>query len=151
MSDLVLAAACNSEPILAANLARSPLLAHVPLHTEWGAPSAAAAYNRALEATTAPIVVFAHPDVFLPLGWDALLQARIAEVAARDPNWALMGAFGVGLDGAHHGPVWSSSLGQIVGRISQTPQAVQSYDEMLIVLRRASGLRFDEALPGWHM
>ena len=151
MSDLLVAAACNSESILATNLARSPLLAHVPLHTEWGAPSAAAAYNRALEATTAPIVVFAHQDVFLPLGWDALLRARIAEVAARDPNWALIGAFGVGLDGAHHGPVWSSSLGQIVGRISQTPQAVQSYDEMLIVLRRASGLRFDEALPGWHM
>ena len=28
---------------------------------------------------------------------------------------------------------------------------MQSFDELLIVLRRDSGLRFDEGLPGWHM
>jgi hypothetical protein len=28
---------------------------------------------------------------------------------------------------------------------------VQSFDEMLFVLRRDSKLSFDEALPGWHM
>ncbi len=151
MTAFSVAAACNSETILADNLARSPLLADVPLHCEWGAPSAAAAYNRALDATTAPVVVFAHQDVFLPRGWHDILCARISEVAKIDPDWGLIGAFGVGVDGAHHGPVWSSSLGQIIGRVSQAPQPVQSYDEMLIVLRRASGLRFDEGLPGWHM
>lgn len=151
MADIVIAAACNSEAVLAANLARSPLLQTVALHSEWGAPSAAAAYNRALDATTAPVVVLVHQDVYLPLGWDALLARRIAEVAAKDPDWGLIGAFGVALDGAHFGPVWSSSLGQIVGRVPMAPVAVQSYDEMVIVLRRASGLRFDEGLPGWHM
>ncbi len=69
----------------------------------------------------------------------------------RDPDWALLGAFGVGLDGAHIGPVWSSSLGMIVGRVPMAPVPVQSYDEMVIVLRRASGIRFDDGLPGWHM
>lgn len=151
MTDFILAAACNSESILSANLARSPLLAQYGLQAEWGASSAAEAYNRALQATSAPIIVFAHQDVYLPRGWDEILAARIREVTAIDPDWALIGAFGVGLDGAHHGPVWSSSLGQIVGRVSALPQPVQSYDEMLIVLRRASGLRFDEGLPGWHM
>ena len=151
MTGFVIAAACNSERILTANLARSPLLRQVELHAEWGAASAAAAYNRAIAATTEPVIVFAHQDVFLPKGWDHLLAARIAEVSAIDPQWALLGAFGVGLDGTHHGPVWSSSLGQIVGRVSMMPQPVQSYDEMLIVLRRGSGLRFDETIPGWHM
>jgi hypothetical protein len=28
---------------------------------------------------------------------------------------------------------------------------VQAFDELLIVLRRAPDLRFDERLPGWHM
>lgn len=151
MAEFVIAAACNSEAVLGANLARSPLLETVALHTEWNAPSAAAAYNRALDATSAPVVVLAHQDVYLPLGWDALLARRIAEVAALDPDWGLIGAFGVALDGAHYGPVWSSSLGQIVGRVPMAPVPVQSYDEMVIVLRRASGLRFDERLPGWHM
>ena len=101
MSDLLVAAACNSESILAANLARSPLLADVPLHCEWRAPSAAAAYNRALEATSAPIMVFAHQDVFLPLGWDALLQARIAEITALEPeSRGTAAAVGIGLQHA---------------------------------------------------
>lgn len=148
MSPFVIACASHSDAILDANLAKSPLLATVPLHVERNAPSAAIAYNRALMATDAPVVVFAHHDVYLPEGWDRLLAARLAELP---PDWALFGSFGIGLDGAHIGPVWSSSLGQIVGRVPMGPVPVQSFDELLIVLRRDSGLRFDETLPGWHM
>jgi hypothetical protein len=57
----------------------------------------------------------------------------------------------VGLDHSHIGPVWSSSLGQIVGRVPMVPARVQSFDELLIVMRRDAGLRWDEDLPGWHM
>ncbi len=153
MTDFALAAAANVQAILDNNLLRSPLIRDggIAVQIEFDAPSAAIAYNRALEATDAPIVVFAHQDVYLPRGWDALLHARIAEVASQDPNWALLGAFGVGLDASHIGPVWSSSLGMIVGRVPMIPTQVQSFDEMVIVLNRASGLRFDESLPGWHM
>lgn len=148
MSPFVIACASHSEAILSANLGRSPLLSQVPLHVERDAPSAAVAYNRALQATSAPVVVFAHHDVYLPQGWEDLLTARLAELPA---DWAVFGTFGIGLDGAHVGPVWSSSLGMIVGRVPMAPVPVQSFDELLIVLRRDAGLRFDEALPGWHM
>ena len=87
MSQIVLACASHSEPILAANLGRSPLLAEVPLHVERDAPSAAIAYNRALAATSAPVVVFAHHDVFLPPGWDSLLAARLAECTRCRSAW----------------------------------------------------------------
>jgi hypothetical protein len=150
VSRWAIACASHSEAILTANLARSPCLSTLPLHVVRDAPSAAVAYNRALDATDAEVVIFAHHDVFLPQGWEALLEARLAELAAVDPDWALYGSFGVGLDAAHIGPVWSSSLGQIVGRVPLTPVQVQSYDELLIVLRRSSGLRFDEGLAGWH-
>ncbi len=144
--------ASHDDGILNANLARSPLFATgIPLHVERGAASATIAYNRGLDATTAPYIVFAHHDVFLPQGWDRLLAARIAEVEAQDANWALLCAFGIAMDGAHIGPVWSSSLGMIVGRVPLSPLPVQSFDEMLIVLRRASNLRWDQTLPGWHM
>lgn len=151
--DLVIACASNSDTILKANLAQSPMFATaaVKLHLERNAPSAAIAYNRALDATTAELVVFAHHDVYLPKGWETMLAARLAEVQAHDANWALFGSFGVGLDAAPIGPVWSSSIGQIVGRVPMQPTEVQSFDELLIVVRRASGLRFDEAAPGWHM
>ncbi|MBK6466111.1 MAG: hypothetical protein IPF96_03910 [Rhodobacter sp.] len=149
-SRFVIACASHSAAILQANLARSPCLAEIPLHVEEGAPSAAIAYNCALRATDAELVIFVHHDVFLPKGWDRVLAARLSEVEAQDPDWALYGAFGVGLDAAHIGPVWSSSLGQIVGRVPLEPVEVQSYDELLIVLRRSSGLSFDETLPGWH-
>lgn len=148
MTQFDLACASHSPAILSANLGRSPLLATRSLHIESNAPSAAIAYNRALEATTAPVVVFAHHDVYLPPGWDGVLAARLAELP---PDWAVFGSFGIGLDGAHIGPVWSSSLGMIVGRVPMAPAPVQAFDELLIVLNRASNLRFDESLPGWHM
>jgi hypothetical protein len=151
MSQFAIICASHDDAILQANLARSPCLATVPLHVENGAPSASIAYNRGLGATTAPILIFAHHDVYLPPGWDSLLQRRIEELEAIDPKWALFGTFGVGFDAAHIGPVWSSSLGQIVGRVPLQPQHVQSFDELLIVMRRDAGIRWDEALPGWHM
>jgi glycosyltransferase involved in cell wall biosynthesis len=143
--------ASHSDAILDANLRRSPLLSHVPLHIERNAPSASIAYNRGLDATTAPYVVFAHHDVFLPRGWDDLLEIRLAELTLQDSTWALFGSFGVTPNGAYIGPVWSSSLGQIVGRVPMDAEPVQSFDELLIVMRRDAGLRWDEGLPGWHM
>jgi hypothetical protein len=69
MSQIAIACASHSEAILAANLGRSPVLAQIPLHVERGAPSAAIAYNRALDATTAPVVVFAQPPTMqMPYG-----------------------------------------------------------------------------------
>ncbi len=153
MTEFTFAVASNSQALLDANLLRSPMIAsgEIACHSVFGAASASHAYNSALDATEGAVIIFAHQDVFFPLGWQDMLRARIAEIAARDPHWALIGAFGVGFDGAHIGPVWSSSLGMIVGRVPMQPTRVQSFDEMVVVLRRASGLRFDAALPGWHM
>jgi hypothetical protein len=150
MMSMILACASHSDAILGANLMRSPEVSSgdLPLHVERGARSAAIAYNQALAATTADVVVFAHHDIYLPPGWTALLARRLAELPQ---DWALFGAFGVALDAAHIGPVWSSSLGQIVGRVPLAPVPVHSFDEMLIVMRRDAGLRWDDAMPGWHL
>jgi hypothetical protein len=151
MSPFHIICASHSDAILDANLGRSPCLASIPLHVERGAPSASIAYNRGLDATTAPILIFAHHDVYLPPGWDRVLAERLKELDATDPQWALFGTFGVGTDHSHIGPVWSSSLGQIVGRVPLKPAPVQSFDELLIILRRDSGIRWDDQLPNWHM
>lgn len=153
MADFAVAVASNNAEILNANLRRSPMIeaGHIPLHIEEDAPSASIAYNRLLDVIDADIVVFAHQDVYLPLGWDSLLRARIAELYRHDPDWALLGAYGVDLDLVGFGPVWATSLGGIVGKVSTTPVEVQSYDELLIIMRKSKGLRFDEKLPHFHM
>lgn len=150
---IVVATASHDSEILAANLARSPAIVDrvLDLHVELGAPSASVAYNRVLDATIADIVVFAHHDVWLPRGWEQLLTTQLAALTVTDPSWAVVGAFGIGLNGVGYGPLWSTSLSQIVGRVALAPVAVQSLDECLIVLRRASGLRFDEMLPNFHL
>lgn len=144
---------CNNAEILAANLTLSPDLAsgRLPLHLERNPDSAAKGLNAGLDATAAEIIVFVHQDVYLPEGWADLLNQRIAQVAAIDQNWALIGAFGVDDQSAGWGPVWSTSLGSIVGQVSTKPVPVQSYDELLIVMRRSAGLRFDPDMPGFHL
>ncbi|WP_071798249.1 hypothetical protein [Natronohydrobacter thiooxidans] len=143
--------ASNNAGILGDNLARSPLLESLPLSVIEGAASAAKAYAQGMSETSEDILIFLHHDIYLPPGWDALLRARIAEVAARDPDWALIGAYGVDDHARGWGPVWSSSLGQIVGHVALSPQPVQSFDELLIVMRRSAGLTWDTDLPGWHL
>ncbi len=139
--------------VLEANLRRSPCVAEgvLPLTVIPDAPTASEGNNRALDSTRADIVVLAHHDVYLPRGWEAVLQQRIAEVTAIDPDWGLIGAFGMVEVEKGYGPVWSSSLGMIVGRVGMEPLPVLGFDELLVVVRRASGLRFDEGLPGYHL
>jgi hypothetical protein len=148
----VVACISNDDAILRANLQSAPMIASgaVPLMVERNPETAARGINRLIDATDAPVIVFAHNDVWFPNGWDALLRRRIAEVAAIDPDWALIGSYGLGADRWHYGPVWSSSIGSIVGRVAAAPVAAHSFDEHLIVLRRASGLRCDEHLGHFH-
>jgi glycosyltransferase involved in cell wall biosynthesis len=150
---ITVAVATNNPAILSANLALSPDIAEgrLGLHVVRDAPSASVAYNAALDATDAPVVVFAHHDVYLPRGWAALLRQRIAAIAAADPGWGVIGAYGIGYDGWGYGPVWSSSVGAIIGRVAPEPLTAQSFDELLLVVRRDAGLRFDPKLPNFHL
>ncbi|MDU8926236.1 hypothetical protein RXV86_02455 [Alisedimentitalea sp. MJ-SS2] len=150
---IALVVASHNQDILGFNLKASPCLLNDShqLHVIQDAPSASIAYNRGLELSDAEIIVFVHHDVYLPVGWSELLQKRVAEVEALDPDWALLGPVGVDEYGTVFGPVWSTSLGQIVGRVPTKPVPIQSYDELMIVMRRDAGLRFDEKLPNFHL
>ena len=62
-----------------------------------------------------------------------------------------MAPYGISLASQHVGDVWSTSLGCRLGGPFPTPLPAQSFDELVIVMRRSAGLRFDEALPGFHL
>ncbi len=148
-----LVAAVNDEATLGRNLLTCDMVAQarVNLHLVRGAASAARAYNAALDATGGEIVIFAHQDVYFPPGWLQRLRGAIAAVGARDPDWALIAPTGVSTDGRHVGRVWSSSQNACVGEVLAGPTPAQSFDELVIVMRRAAGLRFDPDLPGFHL
>ena len=154
LGDLCVIALVNDDASLARNLQTSDLLTRhgVPLHVERGAASAAIGYNAGLAATTADIVVLAHQDVYFPPDWHRQLADGIAAVEKVDPDWAVLAPFGMCAEtDAHIGDVWSTSLSLRVGERVTAPRAVQSVDELVIVLRRSSGLQFDPALPRYHL
>ncbi len=146
-------AAVNNDAVASQNLAVSPAL-----RTDSGRltilrdqPSASIAYNAGLDATEAEVIVFLHQDVYLPAGWDDKLARHLEHLDQLDPNWAVSGLFGVRRDGRHAGRVWATGLGREFNASVDLPVAVASIDELAIILKRSSGLRFDENLPGFHL
>lgn len=122
------------------------------LEEEYNAPSAGAGYNSILDRSSEDIVIFAHHDVYFPAGWLSLLNERLNELQQHDTEWAVLAPFGIGKqDNQFYGPLWSSSLGSIIGRVALAPIETSSIDEAVIIVRRGSGLRFDETLPGFHL
>jgi hypothetical protein len=151
--NIAVVAAVNDEETLTRNLLRSQILQdeRASFHAFSGCRSASEAYNRGLDLTEEEIVVFAHQDVYLPQTWETSLRDAINVLSRRDPDWAVIGAVGTHEDGTIVGRCWSSGLGCVIGTPLNEPTEITCVDEMLIVLRRASGLRFDPNLPVFHL
>jgi hypothetical protein len=70
-----------------------------------------------------------------------------------DPNWGVVGAVGIAYDPGT--PTTRRAIGHWCdpngyNRSSPLPARVQSLDEQWLGIRRSSGLRFDNRLPGFH-
>ena len=145
--------ACNSTTILESNLLASPDLCAggVNVSVQRNKPNAGRAYNQGLDATSEPIVVFAHQDVYFPKGWKTTLQRKIQYLNMIDSDWAIAGVMGMTQDEQPKGQLWSTGLGRQIGEAFDAPIPACSLDEVVIILRRASELRFDEDLPSFHL
>lgn len=152
-ADFAVAAAVNDHAILEGCLKRSPDIAfgRVPLKIYEGYESASKALNDGLDGCDAPIVIFAHQDVYLPEGWLDRLIEQIDVLERSQPNWSVTGLYGRRVTGEEVGLVWSSGLGRVVGQGGFAPAEAVTLDELVLILRRESGLRFDEQIPGFHM
>lgn len=146
-------AAVNDDEVLAGNLAASPMIREnkVPLIVERGYDSAALAYNAGLERTTADVVVFAHQDVYLPQGWEQKLLLAIDRLELKGKKWGVLGVVGKDSTGELVGRAWSAGLHREVKANFSNPTPVVSVDELVIVLHKETGLRFDSSLPGYHL
>lgn len=148
---LAVVAAVNNDDVLIGNLAASPMFAEhgTPLIIERGHQSAALAYNAGLDRTTADVVIFVHQDVYLPRGWDKKLLSTITKLEGK--KWGVLGIVGIDTQSSLVGHAWSTGLCREIVAPFNSPEQVVSIDELLIVLRRQTKLKFDEHLPSYHL
>jgi glycosyltransferase involved in cell wall biosynthesis len=154
LSDWSLIVAVNNEAVLRTTLLASPDIdSHCQLIRKSGFDSAGSAYNSGLSEATSEVVVFAHQDVYLPKGWKANLSRALQALETTDPNWGVLGVFGVsrGSTTEMRGHCYSTGLNRVLGEPFDNPIEANVLDELLLVLRRSSGLRFDDRLPNFHL
>ena len=117
-------------------------------NTGGNALSAYQGLNRLLDEADGERVILCHQDVKLLRDGRDQLDARLAELDAMAPHWALAGNAG----GAGPGRL-ALRLTDPHGRDVHTgdlPAQVQSLDENFIVVRRAARLSFSRDLHGFH-
>lgn len=149
-----LVVAVNNERVFRNTLLASPALgSECQLIVESGHSCAGNAYNAGLDRSQHEIVVFAHQDVYLPAAWMSGLRNSIEQLWDEKKRWAVLGSFGVTRDIPPElkGYCYSTGLGSILGEPFALPIPARTLDEMVLVLRRSSGLRFDRKLPGFHL
>jgi len=144
--------AVNNREILASNLLTSACFRPPHRHqilVQEGYSSAAKAYNNGIDRSDNDLIVFVHQDVVLGPHWLEDLERAITTLDAKDPSWGVIGSYGV-LHDEWRGYIYSSGLG-ILGAPFEQPVRVRTLDEIVLVLRKSTGLRFDESLPNFHM
>jgi hypothetical protein len=122
-------------------------------------PSAGAGLNRGLERARHEWVVCIHQDVVLGDGWDRCVAQQLREAERRFGPIGVAGVYGVGdaipapepdgvFSAARTG--WVVDRGRVLRDGPALPAAIATLDELLLIVRRDAGLRFDDAL-GFHL
>ncbi|MGB6691507.1 MAG: hypothetical protein WBE76_27030 [Terracidiphilus sp.] len=114
-----------------------------------GFTSATKALNRAIDNSLNDLIVFCHQDIILPENWLLQLDRALSYLGAVDPQWGVLGPAGKTQDGRGWEYVYSSGR-NIVGVPFDQPVPVQTLDEIVLIMRKSSGLRFDDQLPHFH-
>lgn len=147
---LTIVAAVNDDAVLTQNLLASPVVREggAEVILQRGFSSAARAYNDALDRASHDVVVLPHQDVYLPRGWEDRLAQAIDAIGPE--NWGVLGVFGVDEGGERRGRCWSTGLGKDLDFRVHAPTPAVSFDELVLIVRKSSGVRFDERVPGFH-
>jgi hypothetical protein len=153
VSSITFAVAVNDREVLKNNFLASPILGgrgnHEVLAQE-GFSSAAKAYNDAIDRSNNDLIVFVHQDIFLPESWLRQVTLALDWLQRADLRWGVLGPYGKTVDGRGWGHVYSSGRG-VIGEPLERPVPIQTLDEIVLVLRKSSGLRFDERIPHYHL
>ena len=149
--DWTVVSATNNEEVLRNCLLNSPDISEASeVILQRGYNSAAAAYNQAIDKAQSDLLVFVHQDVYLPQGWLTSVRRTIELLSKIDPNWGILGVYGVNKPNDGTGFLYCAENGTL-GHAFEGVREVRTLDELLLIMRKSSNLRFDEQLPGFHM
>lgn len=148
MSYSVIAAVYKDQAVLQSTLLRSPALKSAQqVIVKEGFATVAHAYEAAARECEAEIMVFAHPDAYLPEAWRLSFERSLAWLDKHDPHWGVIGLFGATREGQGRGFIYSTGLERFVGTPFAVPAEVRVLYEFVFAMRRNSGLSFDTAIP----
>jgi GT2 family glycosyltransferase len=99
--------------------------------------------NEGIKKANTNILVLCHQDVSLPQDFTERLYQKIEKY----PNFGVIGVAGRKANGECAGGCVVSD-GHVYGDLREGE--VLTLDECLLVIRKNSGLRFDETVKGWH-
>lgn len=120
-------------------------LQFLPISADAEGLNAAAGLDKGLDRADAEWVLCVHQDVRFPTGW---LESFSDAVGRAAPETAVIGLVGCRGSGHYAGHVKDPHGHKRWGPL---PASVVSVDELLIAVRRASGLRFDPECPGFML
>lgn len=113
--------------------------------------SASLAYSDAMTLARHDLLMFVHQDVYLPGNWLDHLFLILDYLDVVDPDWGILGCYGRRSDRVHGlGRVHTTGCGWH-GIPLSFPVVVDTLDEIVLIFRKSSGLRFDPALPHFHL
>jgi hypothetical protein len=155
MSDnFTIAVAVNSRETLRQNLLRSPGLTNGSRHqiiVKENFQSASLAYNSAIDEATNDVIVFVHQDVYLPEAWFGNLNSSLAWLQTVGAHWGVIGCYGSRKNAPGGlGRIYTRGIGRHGRELSQ-PEPIETLDEIILIIRKSSGLRFDPNLPHFHL
>src|SRR4029077_15089071 len=137
--DWTVISATNNEEVLKSCLLNSPDIREASeVILQRGYTSAAAAYNCAIDRAQSDLLVFVHQDVYLPRGWLASLRRALDLLSTLNPNWGILGVYGVNKswdDGA--GFIYCAANGKL-GNVFEGVREVRSLDEVILIMRKSS-------------
>lgn len=133
---------CNNEEVLHNGLMKTRQFSLIEAVITCG-PSAATTLNEGAGKAHGDIIIFAHQDVILPSDFAVSLCEKIAQ----HPDFGVIGVAGRTADGKPYGTCILEN-GQPYSQFKEGE--VLTLDECLLVIRKDSGLRFDEDFDGFH-
>jgi hypothetical protein len=152
-------ACVSDDEVLRSNLLASPCLGTGSGHEVIlvkNCPSAADGLNLGLARSSGEWVIALHQDVFLPDGWDRRLALQLREAERRFGPVGVAGVYGVGPARELSVSLAAERIGRVLnrGRLLRDgpdlPALAATLDELLLIVRRDTPLRFDPAL-GFHL
>jgi hypothetical protein len=116
------------------------------LYFVWNADSATKGLNKLLKTFgDADIGVIVHQDVILPENWEEIMLMRINDLP---DNWGVAGCWGRTADCEYHGSVLDRDIPCMTNDL---PCAVDTLDELCLIINMKAQPLFNEKITGWDL